>query len=81
MLYVKLNTALFSFFFQQTGTYSLYNLIQENSKKFYGISQRQHVFPVYVTHSNCARLHFFFMIDYGENGFLHSKMWAKMTQN
>ena len=21
------------------------------------------------------------MMDYGENGFLHSKMWAKMTEN
>ena len=42
----------------------------------YGISQRQHVFRVYVIHSNCARLHnfFFFMMDYGENGYLHSKM-------
>ena len=49
----------------------------------YGISQRQHVFRVYVIHSNCARLHnfFFFMMDYGENGYLHSKMWAKMTEN
>ena len=47
----------------------------------YGISQRQHVFRVYVIHSNCARLHsfFFFMIDYGENGYLHSKMWEKVT--
>ena len=56
------------------------------SKKFcthYGISQRQHVLPVYVIHSNCARLRnfFFFMMDYGENGHLHSKMWAKMTEN
>ena len=42
----------------------------------YGISQRQHVFRVYVIHSNCARLHnfFFFMMDYGENDYLHSKM-------
>ena len=40
-------------------------------------------FCVYVIHSNCARLHnfFFFMMDYGENGYLHSKMWAKMTEN
>ena len=39
-----------------------------------GISQRQRVF--YVIHSNCARLHnfFFFMMDYGENSYLHSKM-------
>ena len=38
-----------------------------------GISQRQHVFRVYVIHSNCTRLHnfFFFMIDYGENSYLH----------
>ena len=30
----------------------------------------------YVIHSNCARLHnfFSFMMDYGENGYLHSKM-------
>ena len=36
------------------------------------ISQRQHVFHVYVIHSNCARLHnfFFFMMGYGENGYL-----------
>ena len=49
----------------------------------YGISQRQHVFRVYQIHSNCARLHnfFFFMMDYGENGYLHKKMWAKMTEN
>ena len=49
----------------------------------YGISQRQHVFCVYIIHSNCARLHnfFFFMTDYGENGYLHSKMGAKMTEN
>ena len=40
---------------------------------YYGISQRQYVFRVYVIHSNCSRLHnfFFFMIDYGENGYLH----------
>ena len=27
----------------------------------------------YVIHSNCARLHnfFFFIMDYGENGYLH----------
>ena len=49
----------------------------------YGISQRQHVFRVYVIHSNCARLHnfFFFMMDYGEKGYLHSRMRAKMTEN
>ena len=35
----------------------------------YGISQRQHVFRVYVTHNL-----FFFMMDYGENGYLHSQM-------
>ena len=48
----------------------------------YGISQRQHVFCVYVIHINCARLYnfFFFMMDYGENGYLQSKMWAKMTE-
>ena len=42
----------------------------------YGISQRQHVFCVYVIHSNCAKQHnfFFFMMDYCENGYLHSKM-------
>ena len=28
----------------------------------YGISQRQHVFRVYVIHSNCARLHNFFSL-------------------
>ena len=45
-----------------------------------GISQRRHVFHVYVIHSNCARIvflysnFFFFMTDYGENGYLHSKM-------
>ena len=45
--------------------------------------QRQRVFRVYVIRSNCARLHnfFFFMMDYGENGYLHSKIWAKMTEN
>ena len=49
----------------------------------YGISQRQHVFRVYVIHSNCARRHnfFFFMMDYGENGYLHQKIWIKMTEN
>ena len=48
-----------------------------------GISQRQHVFCVYVIHSNCAGLHnfLFFMMDYGENGYLHSKMRAKMAEN
>ena len=42
----------------------------------YGISRRQHVFRVYVIHSNFARLQnfFFFMMDYSENGYLHSKM-------
>ena len=42
----------------------------------FGISQRQHVFRVYVIHSNCPRLHNFFssMMDYGENGYLHLKM-------
>ena len=32
-------------------------------------------FRVYVIHSNCTRLHdfFFFILDYGENGYLHSK--------
>ena len=49
----------------------------------YRISQRQHVFRVYVIHSNCARLRnfFFFVMDYDENGYLHAKMWAKMTEN
>ena len=49
----------------------------------YVYTQRQHVFHVYVIRSNCARLHnfFFFLIDYGENGYLHSKMCAKMTEN
>ena len=48
----------------------------------YGISQRQHVFRVYVIHSNCARLYnfFFFMMDYGENSYLYSKIWAKATE-
>ena len=42
-------------------------------------SQRQHVFRVSLIRSNCAWLHnfFFLMIDYGENGYLHSKMWEK----
>ena len=46
-------------------------------------SHRDNMFRVYVIHSNCARLHnfLFFMVDYGENGYLHSKMWAKMTEN
>ena len=46
-------------------------------------SHRDNMFRVYVIHSNCTRLHnfFFFMMDYGENGYLHSKMWAKMTEN
>ena len=49
----------------------------------YGISQRQPMFRVYVIHSNCTRLHifFFFMKDYGENGYLRSKMRAKMIEN
>ena len=49
----------------------------------YETSQRQHVFHVYVIHSNCVKLHnfSFFMMDYGENGYLHSKMWAKVTKN
>ena len=49
----------------------------------YGLSQRQHVFAVYVVHSNCARLRnfFFFMMNYGENGHLDSKMWTKMNEN
>ena len=49
----------------------------------YGILQRHHVFCVYVIHSNCARLHnfFFFMMDYGENGYLYSKIGAKMTED
>ena len=42
----------------------------------YGISQRQHVFRVYLIHSNCARF-FFFMMDYRENGYLHSKNESK----
>ena len=48
----------------------------------YGISQKQPVFPVDVIHSNWARLHnfFFFLMGYGENGYLHSKMQAKMTE-
>ena len=35
--------------------------------------QGQHVFRVYVIHSNCVRLHnfFFFKMDYGENCYLH----------
>ena len=39
--------------------------------------------PTMGFHSNCARLHnfFFFMMDYGENSYLLSKMWAKMTEN
>ena len=46
-------------------------------------SHRDNMFHVYVIHSNCARLHnyFFFIMDYSENGYLHSKMWAKMTEN
>ena len=49
----------------------------------YGISQRQHVFRVYLIHSNCARLHnlFFFMMDYGENGYLHSKKMSWVEKN
>ena len=40
-------------------------------------------FRVYLIHSNCAILHnlFFSMMDYGENGYLHSKVRAKMTEN
>ena len=35
---------------------------------YYKISQRQHVFRVYVIHRNCDSLHnfFFFIMDYGE---------------
>ena len=46
-------------------------------------SHRVNMSCVYVIHSNWARLHsfFFFMVDYVENGYLHSKMWAKMTEN
>ena len=34
------------------------------------------MFSVYVVRRNCAKLHnfFFFMMDYGENGYVHSKM-------
>ena len=34
--------------------------------------------PTMVSHRDNF---FFFMMDYGENGYLHSKMWAKMTEN
>ena len=53
-----------------------------NRHTHYGIPQRQHVFRVYVIHCNCARLHnfFLFMMEYRENGYLHSKMGAKMTE-
>ena len=39
-------------------------------------SHRDNMCFVYVIHSNCTRLHkfFFFMMDYGENGYLHSNM-------
>ena len=39
-------------------------------------SHRQNMFRVYVIHSNCARLcnFFFFMMDCGENGYLHSEV-------
>ena len=47
----------------------------------YGISQRHPVFRVYVIHSNWLHIFFFFMIGYGENGYLYAKMWAKMTKN
>ena len=47
----------------------------------YGISQREHVFRVYVIHSNWLHNFFFFMMGYGENGYLYAKMWAKMTEN
>ena len=47
----------------------------------YGISQRHHVFRVYVIHSNWLHIFFFFMMGYGENGYLYEKMWAKMTEN
>ena len=40
------------------------------------VSHRDNIFRVNVIHSNCARVHsfFVFMMDYGENGYLHSKM-------
>ena len=41
----------------------------------YGISQRQHVFRVYVIHSTK------FIFLYGENGYFHEKIWAKITEN
>ena len=39
-------------------------------------SHRDNMFRVYVIHSNCTRLHnfFLFMMDYVENDYLHSKM-------
>ena len=45
----------------------------------YGISQRQHVFLVYIIQCNCARLYnfFFFMMNYDENGYLHYKNVSK----
>ena len=48
----------------------------------YGISQREHVLRVYVIHCNCARLHnfFFFMMEYGENGYLHSLDFVTFTE-
>ena len=44
-----------------------------------GISQRRHVFRVYIIYSNCARLHnsFFFMMIYGENGLFTLKNVSK----
>ena len=44
-------------------------------------SHGDNMFRVYVIHSNCARLHnfFFFMMDYGEKGYLHSRMRAKIN--
>ena len=51
-----------------------------NRHTHYLISPRQHVIRVYVIHARLQNF-FFFLIEYGENGYLQSKMWAKMTEN
>ena len=46
-------------------------------------SHRDNMFRVYVIHSNCARLHnfFLFMMDYGENDYYTQKCEQKWLEN
>ena len=74
-MYVKPNTTLFSFFlfFNKRAnipyTIDFHYICLYSRHTHYGISQKQHVFRVYVIHSNCATLHNFF--------FLYDGLWWK----